>query len=91
MAKFIYPYLYFAIRGLNIPIKGIGNKKAKQIKFSEFESAVNATLERRKTKKKRPRISESQRPSGFSNTPYYRRKESSGNLYEDFEYGLSDW
>ena len=91
MANLIYPYLFFAVRGLNIPIKGIGNKKAKQIKFSEFESAVNASLERRKTKKKRSRISVSQSPSNFSNSPYYRHKESSGKLYEDFEYGLSDW
>ncbi len=93
MGKIIYSILFFAVRGFNIPIKGIGNKKAKEIRLSEFESAVNALIERRKTKKKRPRKNESQKTSNPSPsyTPYYQWKESSGNLYDTFEYGMSDW
>lgn len=92
LTKYVYQILFFAARGSNIPIKGIGNKKAKEIKFSEFESAVNAALERRKTKKRRPHINVSHIPSTpslYTSNSHY--DNTSDNLYDNFEYGLSDW
>ena len=91
LGNFIYPLLFFAVRGQRIPLKDIGHKKITEITFSEFESSVKATIERRKTKKKRPRIHETRNNSSSAYTPSYQREKSSGNLYDTFEYGMSDW
>lgn len=91
LGNLIYPFLFYAVRGQRIPMKGIGHKKITEISLSEFESSVKATIERRKTKKKRPRTHETKSKPSSTNTPSYQRKELSGNLYDTFEYGLSDW
>lgn len=92
LGNFIYPLLFFAVRGQRIPLKDIGHKKITEITFSEFESSVKATIERRKTKKKRPRIHETNNRYNSAYTPtYHQHKESSENLYDTFEYGMSDW
>ena len=91
LGKFIYPLLFFAIRGQQIPLKEIGHKKITEITFAEFVSSVKATIERMKTKMKRPRIHETNIRYNSAYTQTYQRKESSGNLYDTFEYGMSDW
>ena len=90
LGNFIYPLMFFAVRGQRIPLKDVGHKKITEITLSEFESSVNATIERRKTKKKRPRIHEAKNSSS-AYTPSYQREKTSGNLYDTFEYGMSDW
>lgn len=91
LGNLIYTFLFFAVRGQQIPLKEIGHKKITEITLAEFESSVKATIERRKTKKKRPRIHETYNRYSSAFTPSYQRKESSGNLYDTFEYGMSDW
>ena len=91
LGNFIYPLMFFAVRGQRIPLKDVGHKKITEITLSEFESSVNATIERRKAKKKRPRIHETKDNSSSTYTPSYQREKSSGNLYDTFEYGMSDW
>lgn len=100
LGRYIYPLLFFAVRGQNIPIKGI-NKKTKDIDFHEFSEAVSAAFERRKTKKipkppknhkmRPPRISETKK-SLYTYLPNPKhRSPSEGHANDDFEYGLSDW
>ena len=91
LGKFIYPLLFFAIRGQQIPLKEIGHKKITEITFAEFVSSVKATIERMKTKMKRPRIHETNIRYNSAYTQTYQRNESSGNLYDTFEYAMSDW
>lgn len=97
LGNLIYPFLFFAVRGQRIPMKELGHKKITEISLSEFENSIKATIERRKTKKKRPRIHETKNTSRSTSTytPSYRHEKSSGKqsgtLYDTFEYGLSDW
>ena len=91
LTKFVYQLLFYAARDTCIPIKGIGDKKAKEIKFPEFAYAINSILERLRSKRKKPRINVSHEPSNLSNATYKHHDKSSDNLYENFEYGLSDW
>lgn len=99
LGRYVYPLLFFAVRGQNIPIKGI-NKKTKDIDLHEFSEAVSAAFERRinkriskpqkAPKKKSPRISETK--SLYTYIPNSKRRSSSvGHADDDFEYGLSDW
>ena len=85
----IYPFLFFAIRGKKIPMKEVGHKKITEISLSEFESSVKATIERRKNKKLR--IHETINVHSSTYTSSDQPKRSSGNLYDTFEYGMSDW
>lgn len=99
LGRYVYPLLFFAVRGQNIPIKGI-NKKTKDIDLHEFSEAVSAAFERRinkriskppkAPKKRSPRISETK--SLYTYIPNSKRRSSSvGHANDDFEYGLSDW
>ena len=99
LGRYVYPLLFFAVRGQNIPIKGI-NKKTKDIDLHEFSEAVSAAFERRinkriskppkAPKKRSPRISETK--SLYTYIPNSKRSSSSvGHANDDFEYGLSDW
>ena len=91
LGTLIYPSLFFAVRGQCIPMKEVGRKTINEITLSEFENSLNATIERRKNKKKRPRITEIKNKPKPTYTPSYLRDKSSGNLYDTFEYGMSDW
>ncbi|MBR5436910.1 MAG: AAA family ATPase [Muribaculaceae bacterium] len=65
LGKFIYPLIFFAVRGHKIPIKGIA-KKISEISYQEFSEAISDALRRWKykkpnntqEKKRRPRIGE---------------------------------
>lgn len=94
LGKYVYPHLFFAVRGQNIPIKGI-SKKVKDINLKEFSEAISAALERwkgkKKTmskstpeKKKRPRIGE------YNKSPYTTYGETFGSALGGFSYG-DDW
>ena len=58
---------------------------------NEFESWVKATIERRINKKEGLRIHETRNAPSSTYTSSYQREKSSGNLYDTFEYGMSDW
>ncbi len=56
LGKLIYPFLFYAVRGKQIPMKGVSNKKITDIFLFEFKRSINDMMERKNIKKKRPRI-----------------------------------
>lgn len=91
LGKCIYPLLFFAVRGKQIPMKGVSHKKITDIYLFEFDRFVKSIIERKNINKKRPRIHVPKSNLNSLKTTSSPYEESSGNLYDTFEYGMSDW
>jgi len=90
--KTLYPELFHAVRINMLPMKGIGKTMIKDLLFEDFKLAFNTHAKRKKSPIQTP-PKQRQRASigGYKPITYQPRKEDSDNLYDHFEYGLSDW
>lgn len=95
LSKSLYAELFQAVRSNRVSIKGIGETKIKDVTYESFVTAYHDHTERKKQKASKPR--KPKMPKVYKNTNYNSyssygsSSEKSGNLYTDFEYGLSDW
>ncbi len=95
LSKSLYAELFQAVRSNRVSIKGIGETKIKDVTYESFVTAYHDHIERKKQKASKPR--KPKMPKVYKNTNYNSyssygsSSEKSGNLYTDFEYGLSDW
>lgn len=89
LGKYIYPLLFFVLRGQRIPLKGF-SKKANEITLQEFCDAISTAIERWKGKKKtkpittpekkrRPRIGETKKSPHITGATF-------GSAYGGFSY-----
>lgn len=101
LTKALYPQLFMALAHHSIRIKGIGNTLIKDLKYDEFVAAMEDHISRMLNKAKLKRNNnvvkekKSNRPRNkivqqYSTSFTYRQKDD-GNMYDKFEYGLSDW
>lgn len=95
-SKSIYAELFQAVRWQRIAIKGIGDKQISTISFNDFMNAYNIHMERKKQRALMPRKPKKAKRQVIPKATNYNTyssygSEKSGNLYTDFEYGLSDW
>lgn len=95
LSKSLYAELFQAVRSNRISIKGIGETRIKDVTYESFVTAYNNHIERKKqkaSKPKRPKMSKVFKSTNYNSySSYSSSSKKSGNLYTDFEYGLSDW
>ena len=95
----IYPLLSSVIKSNTLPIKGINNQDVSLLSLEDFTAAFEKhtwrTNEYKRNPKKRKKPRNSNSTNDYKSYLLKRRnkdnKEDTKSLYNDYEYGLSDW
>lgn len=95
-SKEIYPFLFIALRSGKCPFKKIGKTKIEDLTYETFEKAFLDHLARKEQKENESvlRASKGWLPSSLSHlskTLSSSSKKDEDNIYDKYEYGLSDW
>ena len=95
----IYPLLSSVIKSNTLPIKGINNQDVSLLSLEDFTAAFEKHMLRTNEKKRKPK--KRKKPRNSNSTNDYKsyllkrrnkdNKEDTKSLYNDYEYGLSDW
>ena len=95
-SKEIYPFLFIALRSGKCPFKKIGKTKIEDLTYEIFEKAFLDHLARKEQKENESvlRASKGWLPSSLSHlskTLSSSSKKDEDDIYDKYEYGLSDW
>lgn len=90
LSKAVYPLLFGVLSERKCRIRKIGENLVEQLNFQTFKTAFANMLKRKsKPKNKKQNLNKSSESRSYLGMPH--TKDEDENLYDKFEYGLSDW
>ena len=87
----LYPMLVQILINHKIPMKGISDINVSELELKTFEEALKSHIIRIKEKATESKRRKAQAAETLRRMNAYSNKKSSEELYDKFEYGLSDW
>ena len=87
LSKAVYPLLFVVLSEKRCCIKKIGDILVEHLDYQRFRIAFSNFLD----KQSKPKVKKYLSSGGYLASSHIYQSKKDDNMYEKFEYGLSDW